>query len=278
VGSDWLADAVMYQICPQSFADSDGDGIGDLRGVIERLDHIASLGVDTVWFNPCFTSPFFDAGYDVSDYLTIAPRHGTDDDLVELVAAAKALGIRDPAVARRHPPGRRPGSRGLGASHRRAPGLRRRLLPGDPPGAREGWARARQADPRRPVILSTADHDFNRLACGPRTAEQLGAALTFLFTWGTVPCLYYGDEIGMRYLPGLPDVEGSVCHPAYNRSGRRTPMQWDDGPNAGFSTTDASLLYLPIDGRTVQAGTAQADGFGYAVLVLRSARRAGSGR
>ena len=94
MGSDWIADAVMYEIYPQSFADSNGDGIGDLPGVIERLDHIASLGVDTVWFNPCFASPFFDAGYDVSDYLTIAPRYGTDDDLVELVAAAKDRGIR----------------------------------------------------------------------------------------------------------------------------------------------------------------------------------------
>jgi maltose alpha-D-glucosyltransferase/alpha-amylase len=71
--------------------------------------------------------------------------------------------------------------------------------------------------------------------------------LTFLFTWGSVPCLYYGDEIGMRYLPGLPNVEGSICDPGYNRAGCRTPMQWDDSPNAGFSTAEASKLYLPID-------------------------------
>ena len=90
----WLADAVLYEIYPQSFADSDGDGIGDLRGVIEHLDYIASLGVDTIWFNPCFASPFVDAGYDVSDYLTVAPRYGTNDDMVELVAAAKERGIR----------------------------------------------------------------------------------------------------------------------------------------------------------------------------------------
>ena len=95
------------------------------------------------------------------------------------------------------------------------------------------------------MLLSTADHDFDRLATGPRTPEQLGAALTFLLTWGIVPCLYYGDEIGMRYLPGLPDIEGAICNPAYNRSGCRTPMQWDDGPNAGFSTADPDRLYLP---------------------------------
>jgi maltose alpha-D-glucosyltransferase/alpha-amylase len=111
----------------------------------------------------------------------------------------------------------------------------------------DAWNSARAADPARPIVMSTADHDFDRLCCGPRTAEQLGTALTFLFTWGNVPCLYYGDEIGMRFLPGLPNVEGSVCNPAYNRAGCRTPMQWDAGPNAGFSTADPERLYLPID-------------------------------
>ena len=94
MGSDWLHDAVMYEVYPQSFADSNGDGIGDLRGVIERLDYLASLGVDTLWFNPCFASPFVDAGYDVSDYLRIAPRYGSNEDMVELVAEAKRRGIR----------------------------------------------------------------------------------------------------------------------------------------------------------------------------------------
>ena len=109
------------------------------------------------------------------------------------------------------------------------------------------WESTREADPARPVLLATADHDFDRLRCGPRTPEQLGAAFTFLFTWGSVPCLYYGDEIGMRYLPDMPDVEGAICNPLYNRAGCRTPMQWDDGPNAGFSPADPSRLYLPVD-------------------------------
>ncbi|WP_256966409.1 alpha-amylase family glycosyl hydrolase, partial [Streptomyces griseiscabiei] len=69
----WLADAVFYQIYPQSFADSDGDGIGDFAGITDHLDHLSWLGVDTVWLNPCFVSPFRDAGYDVADYLTVAP-------------------------------------------------------------------------------------------------------------------------------------------------------------------------------------------------------------
>jgi glycosidase len=427
MGREWLADAVMYEIYPQSFADSDGDGVGDLRGVIDRLDHIASLGVDVIWFNPCFASPFVDAGYDVSDYLTIAPRYGTNADLAELVAKARERGIRvlldlvaghtsiehpwfrkelaadgpDPAGDRYiwceelpenswtldrpgtpawvRSPGPRPGwylknfydqqpalnfgwvDRPGKAAWQDAiddPGpLRNRQALKDiiahwldlgvagfrvdmafslvkdeeqtwgyaetvalwreirewleagypdavliPEGSEprtggplafdadfflvihdahaslfnnhaagrlpfqaprepffdaagkgstapflDAWAAAREGHPARPVILATADHDFDRLSCGPRTAEQLGAALTFLFTWGSIPCLYYGDEIGMRYLPGLPNVEGSVCDPGYNRAGCRTPMQWDDRPNAGFSTAAADQLYLPID-------------------------------
>ena len=424
----WLDDAVLYEIYPQSYADSDGDGIGDLRGVIERLDHIASLGVDTLWFNPCFASPFVDAGYDVSDYLRIAPRYGTNEDMVELVAEARRRGIRvlldlvaghtsiehpwfqqelhaeaaDPAGDRYvwceelpartwaadipgtpawvPSPGPRRGwylknfydeqpaldfgwsqtgpdgpwrtstddpgprrnvqalkdimafwlDRGVagfrvdmafslvkdaaGGSLGREPtvdiwreirawleaehpdaalvpeGVEPRtggplafhadfflviheehaslfdnqaagVLPFQPPrepffdaagqGSTDvflaGWSAAKDADPDRLVVMSTADHDFDRLRCGPRTAEQLGAALTFLLTWGSVPCLYYGDEIGMRYLPDMPDVEGAVCNPAYNRAGCRTPMQWDDGPNAGFSSADPSRLYLPVD-------------------------------
>ncbi len=130
------------------------------------------------------------------------------------------------------------------------------------------WREARRDHPDRPVLLSSADHDFSRLACGPRTAEQLGAALTFLLTWGTVPCLYYGDEIGMRYLPGMPDVEGAVCNPTYNRAGCRTPMQWDDGPNAGFSTADAERLYLPVDPDPARPTVAAQDGVPGSVLTL----------
>ena len=70
----WFDEAVIYEIYPQSFADGNGDGIGDLPGVIHHLDHLAWLGVNTIWFNPCLASPFRDAGYDVSDYLQIAPR------------------------------------------------------------------------------------------------------------------------------------------------------------------------------------------------------------
>ena len=444
----WLADAVIYEIYPQSFADSDGDGIGDLRGVIDRLDHVASLGVDAIWFNPCFESPFVDAGYDVSDYLRVAPRYGTNDDLVELVERAGERGIKvildlvvghtsiehpwfqaelaasgpspegDRYIWRSDPPhggwgrdvpgtpawvespGPRPGwylknfydeQPALNFGWVRtdpdqpwrdpvdAPGpLRNRralreiidfwlskgvagfrvdmafslvkdegfvegweasteiwrelrtwldtaypdavlipegeeprtgnslafdadfalvihaahaslfddhsagLLPWHEPrapffaAAGDGsmdlfldlWRSWREVDPGRPVILATADHDYNRLRCGRRTPEQLGAALTFLLTWGTVPSLYYGDEIGMRYLPGLPNVEGAICNPAYNRAGCRTPMQWDDSPNAGFSSAPPEALYLPVDPEPDRPTVAAQDGVPGSTLEL----------
>jgi maltose alpha-D-glucosyltransferase/alpha-amylase len=90
----WLSEAILYQIYPQSFADSDGDGVGDFPGVLKHLDYLAWLGVDVVWFSPCFASPFADAGYDVSDYLTVAPRYGTNDDLQRVIDGAAERGIR----------------------------------------------------------------------------------------------------------------------------------------------------------------------------------------
>ena len=456
---DWFADAVLYEVYPQSFADSNGDGIGDLRGVIDHLDHIASLGVDAIWFNPCFASPFVDAGYDVSDYLTVAPRYGSNADMVELVAAAKQRGIRvlldlvaghtsidhewfqrelhrdgpDPEGDRYiwcdepptsgwtddlpgtpawvPSPGPRPGwylknfydeqpalnfgwsAPDAGQPWRAAPddpGPRRNrralreiidfwldlgvagfridmafsLVKDDVDRARglkattdiwreirdwldeahpdavivpegieprtegrlsfhadfflvihpqhaslfdnhyagevpfhdlrqpffdasgggttqvflDGWHRAKRIAPDRLVMMSTADHDLTRLRCGPRGPEQLGAALTFLLTWGSVPCIYYGDEIGMRYLRGLPNVEGSICVPTYNRAGCRTPMQWNDGHNAGFSTADPAALYLPIDPApdrpTVASQEVDPDSTLHLVRRLTSLRRA----
>ncbi|MEU5001220.1 alpha-amylase family glycosyl hydrolase [Streptomyces sp. NPDC021622] len=412
----WLSDAVFYQIYPQSFADSDGDGIGDFNGITEHLDHLAWLGIDAVWLNPCFASPFRDAGYDVADYLSVAPRYGTDDDLTKLVDEAGRRGIRvlldlvAGHTSDRHPwftasaddpddhryiwapegcpegfvrsPGSRPGAylpnffdsqpalnfgyarldpaepwrQRVDADGPRAnraalldvmhhwlrlglAGFRvdmaHSLVKDDPglsataavwtelrgwldtahPGAAllsewgdpavsvpagfhadfflqfggptngrplrslwnnragtdseawdpvapffdpsgqgspdtfvEAWRAARAAiGDSGHIALPTSNHDFSRLNCGPRTAEQLPAAFAFQLTWPTLPAIYYGDEIGMRYIPGLPDTEGSVLGPHYNRAGSRTPMQWDDGPAAGFSTAPAERLYLPVD-------------------------------
>jgi maltose alpha-D-glucosyltransferase/alpha-amylase len=98
------------------------------------------------------------------------------------------------------------------------------------------------------IALPTANHDFARLHAGPRTAEQLPPAFAFQLTFPTLPAIYYGDEIGMRHVAGLPDVEGSVSiASSFNRAGSRTPMQWDSSQNAGFSTAPSAALYLPVD-------------------------------
>lgn len=84
----WLNDAVFYEIYPQSFYDSNNDGIGDIQGIIQKLDYIKSLGCNALWINPCYDSPFKDAGYDVRDYKKVAKRYGTNEDLYELFEKA----------------------------------------------------------------------------------------------------------------------------------------------------------------------------------------------
>src|ERR1700749_2829381 len=90
----WWTGAVVYQVYPRSFADSDGDGIGDLPGLISRLDYLAALGVDAIWLTPFYPSPLHDGGYDVSDYTAVDPRLGPLDDFDELVAGAERRGMR----------------------------------------------------------------------------------------------------------------------------------------------------------------------------------------
>ena len=89
----WLKDAVFYEIYPQSFYDTNGDGIGDLPGITSKLDYIKDLGCNALWINPCFDSPFKDAGYDVRDYKKIAPRYGTNEDAAQLFRTAHEKGI-----------------------------------------------------------------------------------------------------------------------------------------------------------------------------------------
>ncbi|MEP3279541.1 MAG: alpha-glucosidase [Stappiaceae bacterium] len=92
--SDWWRGAVIYQIYPRSFQDSNGDGIGDLMGIVQRMPYIASLGVDAIWISPFFTSPMKDFGYDVSDYCDVDPMFGTLADFDAVVDAAHAVGVR----------------------------------------------------------------------------------------------------------------------------------------------------------------------------------------
>lgn len=408
----WLEQAVFYQIYPQSFADANGDGIGDLQGIIDRLDYLAELGVTALWINPVYDSPFLDAGYDVRDHFRVADRYGCNEDVRRLCDAAHARGIRvclDLVVG--HTAIDHPGFRASAQPERNdwsdrfvwsdnpwmtrdrdltlisgtsdrmgayavnffahqpalnfgfaepkrawqqrpdAPGpmanrqmirdilafwfehgvdgfrvdLAASLVKADPQQVMvrmlwrelrswmdEAWpdrvlisewgdpARAVEAgfhidfmlhfgtpgypelmfnghgmqrirsgvehcwfdrsgngdfrhflvpfeqqrhalEGRGAVGLPSANHDFQRPRVGDRDLDDLRVILTFLMTWPGVPFLYYGDEIGMRFLD-LPSKEGG-----YQRTGTRTPMQWDRGPNAGFSSAPPEQLYLPID-------------------------------
>ena len=90
---DWWKEAVIYQIYPKSFQDSNGDGIGDLPGILSRLDYLQKLGVDALWLCPVFASPQADNGYDVADYQAIDPMFGSLEDMRALIREAKARGI-----------------------------------------------------------------------------------------------------------------------------------------------------------------------------------------
>src|SRR6195952_1039712 len=90
----WWQTAVIYQIYPRSFQDSDGDGVGDLRGITTRLSYLADLGVDAVWISPIFRSPMKDFGYDIADYTAIDPMFGTMADFDQLLQTAHSLGLK----------------------------------------------------------------------------------------------------------------------------------------------------------------------------------------
>lgn len=413
----WLDTAVFYQIYPASFADTDGNGIGDLGGIISRLGYLDSLGVNAIWMSPVFCSEFRDGGYDVTDFYRVAPRYGTNAQLVELVRKAHGRGMKvcldlvAGHTSDRHPwflqsmqadtnlqysdyyiwtgskqdlPGgsyvksdapregnylknffacqpalnygfARPNPDRPWEQPVDAPGpqaVRRELkniiafwmdkgvdgfrvdmahsLIKNDPGHVETrklwhemrawfsgrypdgvliseWSKPEEAIPagfhidfmmqfNTPgfpslffnkegveikqdtcyfqtlgggqirefvenytrqrektlglghIALPTANHDCQRLACGDRTdPRQLKVAMTFLLTMPGTPFIYYGDEIGMRYLPDWPEKEGSIMGRNANRSGSRTPMQWAGGATAGFSAGPADSLYLPLD-------------------------------
>ena len=409
---EFLKDLIVYQIYPQSYLDTDGDGIGNFQGIIQKLDYIKSLGVNAIWFNPCFESPFFDAGYDVSNYYKIAPRYGTNEDMIELIEKAREKGIRifldlvaghtsiehpnfkesmkgpdneyadcyiwknrdydletgptpDNYIQNFFPeqPALNYGYARIKEDYEQAvdapwPLRNREELKNilkfwfdlgvsgfrvdmaaslvkyddDEVENRKLWQEIRtwmdenypesiliaewgypehsidagfhidfmmhcckisytslffnevgtwnndkgvcyfdargEASPdyfieeyseqwkavkgKGFISMPTANHDFQRLNCGPRTFEQLRPAWVFLMTQAGVPTIYYGDEIGMRYNEKAPTKEGSKLflgpdNPKGERSGSRTPMQWTSGKNAGFSSASEEDLYLPID-------------------------------
>ncbi|MFC1900097.1 alpha-amylase family glycosyl hydrolase [Chloroflexota bacterium] len=400
----WLNQAVFYQIFPQSFYDSNSDGIGDIPGIIQKLDYLQWLGINAIWINPCFVSPFQDAGYDVADYYRVAPRYGTNRDLYRLCHEAHRRGIRvcldmvaghtsiehpwfkascrqrrnkysdryiwapsaisdtDTELSlisgyserdRNYVANCFPFQPALNYGFARPVADQTWQQPVDAPGPLETrkelikimnywldhgvdgfrvdmafslvkvdpghketiklWQdigqeiRARYNDialisewgnPEESIAagfdidfmlhfgvsgypdlmlnencyfrrrggvnigdflesylelavktegkglisIPSSNHDFKRPRSDGRTLRDLKVIFTFLLTWPGVPFIYYGDEIGMRYMPELASKEGG-----HGRTGSRTPMQWDDGPNAGFSSADKDRLYLPLD-------------------------------
>src|SRR3546814_17076498 len=90
----WWERGVIYQIYPRSFQDMNGDGVGDLKGIEQRLDYLVALGVDAIWISPIYPSPMADFGYDVADYCGIDPRFGTLEDFDALLAAAHQRGLK----------------------------------------------------------------------------------------------------------------------------------------------------------------------------------------
>jgi glycosidase len=400
----WLKKAVFYQIYPQSYYDSNNDGIGDINGIIQKLDYIQDLGVNALWLNPCFVSPFLDAGYDVQDYLKVAPRYGTNADLKKLFNEAHNRGIKicidlvpghtsiehqwfkkscqhnhnkysdryiwtdsiwdnkDAEIKFINGYAERDGNYAINFFYSQpalnygfakvdqkkpwqqsvnAPGpsstrieLKRIMdfwlkqgadgfrvdmassLVKNDKGHKETiklwrevrkWMQKKYPDTvliaewgnpeeaisagfdvdfmihfgvsgyehlllrddcffRRNngkgikpflnafieqlsktkgggyVSIPSGNHDFKRMRSDERTLDDLKVIFTLLLTLPGIPFIYYGDEIGMRYIKNLPSKEGG-----YDRTGTRTPMQWDASVNSGFSTASSDKLYLPID-------------------------------
>lgn len=427
----WLENAVFYEIYPQSFQDSNGDGIGDIPGMIARLDYVASLGCNAIWVNPWYDSPFGDAGYDVRDYKKIAPRYGTNEDakrffdevhargmhvLIDLVPGHTSIdhpwflqsekaeknefsdryiwsdsvweatdlpclrGISDrdgaaavnffsnqPALnygyARRTRPWMMPpdspaalatreaikdvmrfwldlGADGfrvdMAASLVKADedsaetiklwqdfrafldkeyshcamvsewGVPAKSIEGGfhmdfmlhfgPPAytslfrsehpffSREGKGDIRifldaylsdlsSTQKKGLICIPSSNHDMPRLARG-RDVRDLKICFAFLLTMAGAPFIYYGDEIGMRYLEGLISVEGG-----YDRTGSRSPMQWEK--KEGFGFTSAKTSYIPFDksedAPSVEEQSVNSDSLLAAVkelLALRAAHKA----
>lgn len=398
--AQWLDNAVFYEIYPQSFKDTNSDGIGDFNGIIEKLDYIRELGCNAIWMNPCFESPFGDAGYDVADYYKAAPRYGTNDDLKHLfdevhkhnmhilldlvpghtsiehawfqesmkpekneftdryvwtdcvweeprgMGCLRGISDRDGSCAvnffsnqpalnygfyKPELPWQQsmddPGPQATVAAlkdimrfwlkmgcdgfrvdmagslvkhdengkgtvklwqgirafldqefpeaamvsewsvpqNSLAGGFHMDFIlfggPDDPnnlfrspepffasrgKGDISRFVRKYKEDYEKTarkglICIPSGNHDVERLAKHLH-GDELKFAFAFLLSMPGAPFIYYGDEIGMRYVEGLNSVEGG-----YNRTGSRSPMQWDDGVNAGFSLASKEKLYIPMD-------------------------------
>lgn len=396
----WLDNAVFYEIYPQSFNDTNADGIGDINGITEKLDYIKDLGCNAIWINPCFKSPFGDAGYDVEDYYMVASRYGTNEDLANLFKEAhkrdmhilldlvpghtsvqhewfkqsmkaekneftdryvwtdsiweepqgmgciRGISDRDGSCAVNffsHQPAlnygyykpERPWQQSMDDEGPKATleamkdvmrfwlqmgadGFRVDMAGSlvkndeDGKGTIKLWQNVREfldkefpnaamvsewgepdkslqggfhmdfllhfgpshyndlfrceepffssrgkgdvsafvekylenyekSEKKGLMCIPSGNHDMGRLSQEVK-GDELKVAFAFLLSMPGAPFIYYGDEIGMKYVEGLTSVEGG-----YGRTGSRTPMQWDDSLNAGFSNAKKEMLYIAQD-------------------------------
>ena len=410
----WADTAVFYQIYPQTFYDSNGDGVGDLEGIIQKLDYVKSLGAGAIWLNPFYESPFRDAGYDASDFYKVAPRYGTLEDAKRLFDEAHKRGLRvildyvPSYTSIDHPwfkascdpkpnkysnwyvwtgstwfPGMDKYRAGFIQGYCERDGMFMNNFFWHQPALNYGYA---HQDPDQPwqlpvdhpdvmalkeemknvmrfwldmgcdgfrcdmagslvknddgtetavywktvrdfldaeypgtftvaewsypkdavnkggftsdffhwfsayddlfqkekirnpnhdghsffdsegkgdishfveaymdqylgsrnrgyISVPFGNHDIERIKNNGRTDEDIAVIFAFALTLPGIPFIYYGDEIGMKQLHGLPHTEGSYM----GRAGDRTPMQWDDGPNKGFSAAAPEDLYRAVD-------------------------------
>ena len=208
----WWRDAVVHQVYPHSFADADGDGVGDLDGVTAHLDHVADLGVDAVWLTPFQTSPQADHGYDVSDYTGVDPLFGDLAAADRLIARAHALGLRVVVdvvpnhCSRAHPLFAAALAAGPGSPERArfhfAPG-RGSAPPNNWPSVFGGPAWTRVDDEWYLHLYSPEQPDWNWR--DPRTAAFFDGVLRFWFDRG-VDGLRIDVAHGLAKAAGLPDL------------------------------------------------------------------------
>ena len=237
---EWARGAVFYEVFVRSFADSDGDGIGDLRGLTAKLGYLKDLGVDALWLMPVFESPS-DHGYDTVDYEKIQPVYGTGEDFDRFLAEAHRRGInvvldfvanptsrhRDGYVWRTELP--------MTFNFPLAEAIIKAVHDGDASGIAAKLREMAEVYPAGIIdTLFLTNHDQQRVATDlGNDPTKLRSAAAILLTLPGAPFLYYGEEVGLQNGPGSKDEL------------KRTPMPWDESTGGGFTTGHPWFDFAP---------------------------------